>query len=836
MMTVGCHSAKAPLALDQPLKTGEARAGLVTKASELIGGPAQKAKIGDYKIYNAKVAAIISQAGDGRGYQPYGGVIVEADRVRPAGEAGKSSLGEIFGALDLAVMKATSIEIVSDGQKGGEARIRVHGQEATMPLFDSLFQNLFASSVQDVGWNVDYVLTPDSDAVRIESTMTNLGKPTVQIGLPIVAFFAGAGAPPFMPRYGFTLATASDFAEYYANVGDDVSYIFGRTDAPISVVVQDSGIVVAGNGDGFKLLGRQSTTFSQYLVIGTGDLSKTQDAWRKLKGGAQGIPISGHVVDTSGAPIAGAHVHVVDTNPSVANQDYVTRATTSADGSYAFSVDPGSYKAIVQGPGRVLSDPKAFSASIDAPPGAVDFTLGIPGTIRYSITDDAQKKLPVKISVAPETGNAPNLPERYGERTLAYNLVTTVFAYSGEGAFQVPPGDYHLYISRGAEYEIAEKHISLASAGSASIEAMLARTVKTDGWLSTDTHVHAQLSPDSLEPYPDKVAAMVTEGLEIPVSTDHEAIGDFNPYIRDMGVGDWMQGIVGSEITTFTYGHFNAFPLVADPQKAGNGRISWYGKAPAATFQAIRQHAGDPFLQVNHPRSIAIGGYFSAMGFQAADFTSARPADFSLDFDGIEVANGCDVPFIESQTMLDWFAFLNKGIKKYATGSTDNHHASNGEMGFPRTYVRMPTDDPKSASMDDVRAAFKGGHLTITCGPFVEFSVNGGEIGDLVPMAGDAIEVKARVAAPSWMDVDQLEVVVNGKLEKTVMLDPSMAVGTDRFRGSVWVSMPPGKDAWVILRARGAQPHGVWARNRPSYAFTNPIFLDGNQDGTWTMQ
>src|SRR2546427_815280 len=123
--------------------------------------------------------------------------------------------------------------------KTGEVRLRVQGEEGVMPLFTSLSQTLFTSTVQDGGWDVAYVLTPDADEVKIEYTITNRGKASVEVGLPIVAFFAGAGGPPFMPGYGFVPAGASQFAEYYANAGEDISYIYGRPEAPISVIVQD---------------------------------------------------------------------------------------------------------------------------------------------------------------------------------------------------------------------------------------------------------------------------------------------------------------------------------------------------------------------------------------------------------------------------------------------------------------------------------------------------------------------------------------------------------------------------------------------------------------------
>ena len=46
----------------------------------------------------------------------------------------------------------------------------------------------------------------------------------------------------------------------------------------------------------------------------------------------------------------------------------------------------------------------------------------------------------------------------------------------------------------------------------------------------------------------------------------------------------------------------------------------------------------------------------------------------------------------EAGSMLDWFALLSHGQKKFATGGSDSHHAGVNEVGYPKTYVRMPTD------------------------------------------------------------------------------------------------------------------------------------------------
>lgn len=815
--------------LDERLKPGQTRAGRITRDTELLGGDTAKGRVGDYKIYNSKIAVVIAEPGASRGFQPYGGIIIDADRVRPAGSPGKSAFGEVVSALDLQIIESKTVEVVSDGSNGGEARLRFYGEEGPFPLFDTFLGEIFPQQKHDMSWDVDYVLAPDAEFLRIEYTMRNRGREVVDIGLPIAAFMFGDGAKPYMPEYGFNPPSSGGSGEYYGAIGEEVSYLYGRPGSSVAVILSESGIVVSGLGDGFSLKTLERETIVHHLVVGDGDLARMQAIWRKSVGEAEPPLVEGRVTEPTGRAVVNARVHIAVDEEGAGERDYVSMAHTDREGRFAVALAPGKYFATVA-EGRRSSAPLSFTVEAGRSLTGVNLQIAEVGTLSYNIVDEQNRALPVKLSVQSLGGEAVNLPARYGEEGQYAGLFTTIFAVYGKGKEALPAGEYKIWASRGAEYEVVERTVSIRPGEETELTALVERTMKTDGWLSTDTHVHSQLSPDSPDLFPFKVSAMIAEGLEIPVSTEHEAIGDFNPTIQKMGVGAWMKGIIGSEITTYIYGHFNAFPLVPDPTKPGNGRIEWYKKKPKDTFAAIRAAPGDPFLQVNHPRSPAIGGYLSAMGFDPVGYTFQ--ADFSDNFDALEVANGCTLREIE-EVSRDWFAFLNRGKRVFATGSTDNHRAAGGDMGFPRTWVRMSTDEPSQANIDEARAAFKGGKLIVSCGPFIDIKMGETEIGGTTEMTGDEIQVQVRVSAPSWMSADTLELIVNGQVVKTVSIEPSER--SERFNAAVSVPVTSGADGWVIARVLGSRDHGVWARNRPSIAFTNPIFLDGDRDGAWTM-
>lgn len=823
----------AELPLDVRLGPGEVRAGVVTRASELLGGPTARGRVGDLKLYNDRVAVIVAQPGDARGYHPYGGTILDADRVRAEGEPGRSNFGEVIVGLDLSVLRADAVSVVSDGRDGREARVRVRGEPDVMPLFDSLLSQLFVPERYELDWEVDYVLEPGAEVLRIEHTVFNRGRELAEFGLPLAAFLFGDGADLYLDAYGFSVPSRNATGRYFGAVAPEVSYLYGRPDERVGILVVQSGVTISRLGEAFSLRPRDRTSFVHHLVVGDGDLSRTQASWREAAGEAQGALVRGHVRDPAGRGVAGARVHASRLDAPAAERDHTSRTRSGADGAFELEIEPGRHQLVASTDARLVGAPLTVEVA-SAPIEGLELAIGQPGEVVYSIRDPEGRDLPAKLTVIRLEEVGELLPERFGEPGAQAGAFVTVFAERGMGSFEVPPGRYRAYVSRGNEYEIHEAELEVVAGEERFLGAVLERSVATPGWQKSDTHIHAQLSPDSPDLYPFKVRAMVTEGLELPVSTEHEAIGDFNPAIRELGLEAWMQGIVGSEITTFTYGHFNAFPLVPQPDRPGNGRIEWYRLSPAETFAAIRANPGDPFIQVNHPRAASIGGYFSAMGFDRTTLESRRPDEMSFDFEGIEVMNGCGNGTLAQEPIQDWFAFLNRGIHKVGTASTDNHKAMQGGLGYPVTYVRLSTDEPAEAGVDEVRKAFREGRLVLSCGPFLEVRVGSAEVGDLVRLQGDLVQLEVRVAAPRWMDVDLLEVVLNGEVVKVEHLP--VADGVERFAGTVTASVAPGRDAWVAVAVRGDGRHGVWAHRRPSFALTNPIFLDGDGDGAWRMR
>ncbi|MBL8953745.1 MAG: hypothetical protein JNK82_23420, partial [Myxococcaceae bacterium] len=69
------------------------KASAITDASQLIGGEMAHGQVGDFVLENGQVRVVIQAPKRVLGPSPYGGVIIDADLKRPAGEAGRDQLG-----------------------------------------------------------------------------------------------------------------------------------------------------------------------------------------------------------------------------------------------------------------------------------------------------------------------------------------------------------------------------------------------------------------------------------------------------------------------------------------------------------------------------------------------------------------------------------------------------------------------------------------------------------------------------------------------------------------------------------------------------------------------
>jgi hypothetical protein len=388
-------------------------------------------------------------------------------------------------------------------------------------------------------------------------------------------------------------------------------------------------------------------------------------------------------------------------------------------------------------------------------------------------------------------GSEDILPETFGGTQAgtmghAAGQNNIVYTATGSGDIQVKPGTYDIYASRGPEYSVQLKRVTVPAGGSVSADFRIKRSIKTRDAISADFHVHSGRSLDTHAALRDRVASFAAEGVEVMVATDHDKNTDYTPLITAFGLGSRLRSIIGDELTGSvpappnfpnSYGHINAWPVVVSPNAPRDGAIHDEYTAPNWIYKQLRD-AGAEVIQSNHPRAGVSGittiGFFNNIGCNrcANDIdvtcttnmdcpaapppqtctcvgyqpdrpitmppndvllddgilgpgTTANPDGYTnLDFDVMELANGNKAgDFVGWRVVRrDWFSLLNQGIFKPATGVSDSHRITIEHAGWARSYVLGVGDDPASFATTAFDDQVKAGAMTIGGGPYIEFS------------------------------------------------------------------------------------------------------------------
>jgi hypothetical protein len=249
-------------------------------------------------------------------------------------------------------------------------------------------------------------------------------------------------------------------------------------------------------------------------------------------------------------------------------------------------------------------------------------------------------------------------------------------------------------------------------------------------------------------------------------------------------------------------------------------------------FASVRAADDGALIQVNHPRMGDLG-YFNRAGLDAGT-SSASHAAYSPDFDVIEVVNGFELgqPEIIEQNFGEWLALLASGRRYVAVGNSDSHRLSREWVGYPRTYVQTEVDDPRLVTAADVTAALRAGRAVVSAGPFLVARVQGKGPGELATAEGGRVTLQVSVRAPAWVDVASAEVWLDGR---RVATERATAPPAAAIRLAWQTQIPIERDGFVVVVVRGERPldrvlPGIGAR---PFAFTNPIWIDGDGDGSF---
>ena len=456
-------------------------------------------------------------------------------------------------------------------------------------------------------------------------------------------------------------------------------------------------------------------------------------------------------------------------------------------------------------------------------------------TVDVSVHEQpGDRAVPARITVADEHGTLVSL----GNATDATHAVRPGVVYSANGAarLQLPAGRYVIYAGRGFEYGVDRVAVDLARGATASRRLTIRREVDTRGWAAMDTHVHtgtfARHGDATID---ERMLTLAGEGIELPVSSEHNSRVDFDGVARAAGVRRYFTPILGTEVTTPALGHFNVFPIPPQGRAIEQRSPGW-----AQLRESIEAAAERPAIVLNHGRDVH--GGFRPLGAERHIAVAGEDREgWALPATAMEVVNSGAVLSDGLALPHDWMALLNRGLLLTPVGSSDSHDVARYIVGQGRTYVRddrRPGDIDLARVMENVRR----GQVMVSYGLLTAIDVAGSGPGELVRPRGE-LAVRIRVHGPGWTRAQHVALYVNGTRVREEAIPDGTNAGVKW--DATWRLAAPSHDVHVVAVATGpgvtapywptAKPYQPTSTHFTPYVLgvSGAVFVDGDGSGTF---
>jgi hypothetical protein len=617
-------------------------------------------------------------------------------------------------------------------------------------------------------------------------------------------------------QYGFSgiPVPGSTFPQYSFFTTSGVSFVMASNSIPL--------VLFLGFAPTFNVPANSAKSYTRYFGVGNGSTRNMVDMLSEVNGFAKGT-FSG-CVTAGGSPAPGARVSIGAASAGTLTS-VVSTWIADATGCFTGSVPSGSYQAVASKEGFPYEGggtlPALHPVTISTGGNSVEnFALPAAGRLHVTVVDEAGAPVPARLNVVgfdPSPEPTIVVPGGFGlpsavngvfndvsKDGIPFGLTRVLYTPSnGVVDLDLEPGSYQAVVSRGTEYSAFSAPITITAGSTTNVAAQVARVIDTPGFISSDYHVHAINSPDSRINYTRRVEQFGGDGVENLILTEHDAHFDLGPMVASLGFTPFLHATIGEEITTFDYGHYNAYPMSVDPNRPSGGSTDHGGAAPPGQdfvqygnyslspaqiyAAAVGSSAGTPdtVVQINH-----IDSHFSPLRINTSlvppqsVLTPAlklalrqNPATPNLyfHFPALEIWNGAgrgDQNQFLLQRIGIWFNHLNQGLYTTMIADTDTHELFNTNGGGARTWTSSTTDTPALISGSELASAVRAGRAVSGQGIYVQTRLlaqdGSGGIADftgsgstLVASSNGSVDLEIKIQAPTWAEYDRIEIYAN---------------------------------------------------------------------------
>ncbi len=594
--------------------------------------------------------------------------------------------------------------------------------------------------------------------------------------------------------------------------------------------------VVDGNEAGLVVPAGGEATFTRQLIPAADTLQAAATA-RSLK--RQGLSVQEITITDGNGPVADAYVEVKQSDVSLG------KARANGEGRLRLMLPTGDYEISVteQAHKETLTATVSVGGDASLP---LQFDGPAPGFVEGKIVDESGDGIPCKLAFRGQGVDDPN----FGPDSAIHGVRNLWYTADGEFRVQVRPGSYEVLVSRGTEYDAVLTTVDVKAGETTRVDKQLVRSVDTSGWISAELHSHSTPSGDNTSHQRGRVLNLLAEHIEFIPCTEHQRITTYMAHLEHFDAVDRVLTCTGMELTgsPLSINHQNVFPLVEHRHTQDGGAPQVHADPTVQIARiAMWDDNSDKVVQINHPNIAQMLGDadldnkpdegFRKM-FHFADVMEVHPP--AMVFDELQVnEKGWEG---RGTIVLNWMQLLNLGYRVPGVVNTDAHWNFHGS-GWLRNYVRSTTDEPAKANLMEICHALEQGQVVMSNGPFmeVEAAAAGKTVGpgDDLTATGGSVELHVSVQCPNWLDVNRVQVFVNGRPEPqwnfTRREHPRMFThGAKKF--DQVLNLPLEKDAHVIVATGGeglqlGHVYGPDAGKAMPVAVSNPIFVDVDGGG-----
>jgi len=395
------------------------------------------------------------------------------------------------------------------------------------------------------------------------------------------------------------------------------------------------------------------------------------------------------------------------------------------------------------------------------------------------------------------------------------------FHSSGKSDLTVPTGKLNVEVMHGFEYKLEKKTVQIASGQHASLAIRLEPLkIPQDAhsrWISGDVHVHMNYggayrnTPKHLV---EQAAAEDLPVVESLVVNKEQRVPDIAYFSTQPDPASTSNNLLlfGQEFHTSYWGHLGLLNLTRNfiiPDYVAYPGTAAASLFPANAIVADMAHEQNALVGYVHP--------YDTVPDPSKDelLSHELPVDVALGkVDYIEVMGFSD----HRSTASVWYRLLNCGFHLPTAAGTDamaNFASLRGPVGLNRVYVNVPTGP---LNIHAWLSSLKLGRTFASNGPLVGFTLGDHQLGEELRLPAGETKVKFTAWMRSFVPIDHLEVICNGKVVRDLKL------GEDHQSADFTDTIPISRSGWCLLRAQSDKPEQPILDSYP-YATTSPIYI-----------